>query len=93
MPGNRPPGTRLNFTTFNEVPKRLPNPACMDTHPARITRHMVASLGGFIAKKDNSMCWFETTSPYEQGVEWQGPTRKQPARCRSLCERPGGIAL
>ncbi len=34
---------------------------------------MVTSLDGFIAKKDNSVGWFETTSPYEKGEEWQGP--------------------
>lgn len=44
----------------------------MTTDPARITLHMVASLDGYIAKKDNSVGWFETTSPYEKGVEWQG---------------------
>ncbi len=45
----------------------------MTPQPARITLHMVASLDGYIAKKDNSVDWFETTSPYEKGVEWQGP--------------------
>jgi dihydrofolate reductase len=32
-----------------------------------ITIHMVASVDGFIAKKDNSIGWFETSSPYEKG--------------------------
>lgn len=45
----------------------------MEADPARITLHMVASLDGYIAKKDNSVGWFETTSPYEKGVDWQGP--------------------
>lgn len=34
---------------------------------------MVASLDGYIAKKDNSVGWFETSSPFEKGVAWQGP--------------------
>lgn len=38
-----------------------------------ITIHMVASLDGIIAKKDNSIAWFETTSPYEKGVDGGDP--------------------
>jgi len=30
---------------------------------------MVSSLDGFIAKKDNSVSWFETSDFYEKGVE------------------------
>ena len=33
-----------------------------------ITIHMVSSLDGFIAKKDNSVSWFETTDNYEKGI-------------------------
>ena len=33
-----------------------------------ITIHMVASLDGMIAKKDNSVSWFETTDVYEKGA-------------------------
>ncbi len=32
---------------------------------------MVSSLDGFIAKKDNSVSWFETTDYYEKGVAEQ----------------------
>lgn len=35
----------------------------------KITIHMVSSLDGYIAKKDNSMSWFETTDNYEQGLD------------------------
>lgn len=35
----------------------------------KITVHMVASLDGMIAKKDNSVSWFETTDHYEKGIE------------------------
>jgi dihydrofolate reductase len=34
----------------------------------KITIHMVSSLDGYIAKKDNSISWFETADNYEQGV-------------------------
>lgn len=34
-----------------------------------VTIHMVSSLDGYIAKKDNSVSWFETSDSYEKGVE------------------------
>lgn len=44
----------------------------MSTEPtpssARVTLHMVASLDGFIARKDNSVSWLEGGSVYEAGV-------------------------
>lgn len=33
-----------------------------------VTLHMVSSLDGFIASKDNTVSWMETNSPYEAGV-------------------------
>src|SRR3954462_8180750 len=33
-----------------------------------ITIHMVSSVDGMIAKKDNSISWFETSDHYEKGV-------------------------
>ena len=39
----------------------------------RLTIHMVSSLDGMIAKKDNSVSWFETSSNYEKGVSGQDP--------------------
>ena len=33
-----------------------------------VTLHMVSSLDGFIAKKDNDVSWMESTSVYEAGV-------------------------
>lgn len=38
-----------------------------------LTLHMVSSLDGVIAKKDNSVSWFETADHYEKGVEGQDP--------------------
>ena len=37
-------------------------------NPFNITIHMVASLDGYIAKKDNSVSWFETADTYDKGV-------------------------
>ncbi len=34
---------------------------------------MVSSLDGFIAKKDNSISWFETSSNYDKGVASENP--------------------
>lgn len=36
----------------------------------KITIHMVSSVDGFIARKDNSVSWFETADYYEKGVEY-----------------------
>ena len=41
----------------------------MTTSSFKLTIHMVASLDGIIAKKDNSVSWFETHAHYEKGVE------------------------
>src|SRR5690349_8145379 len=35
----------------------------------KLTNHMVSSLDGIIARKDNSISWFETVDYYEKGVE------------------------
>ncbi len=40
----------------------------MTPSESTITIHMVSSLDGFIAKKDNSVSWFETSSHYEKGT-------------------------
>ena len=40
----------------------------MATAPFKITLHMVSSLDGMIAKKDNSVSWFETADHYEKGI-------------------------
>jgi dihydrofolate reductase len=34
----------------------------------RVTLHMVSSLDGFIAKKDNSVAWMDSASVYEAGA-------------------------
>ena len=41
----------------------------MTTGACKVTIHLVSSLDGFIAKKDNSVSWFETADHYEKGVE------------------------
>ena len=49
----------------------------MSTATFNVTVHMVSSLDGFVAKKDNSISWFETSSHYEKGVEISEEERKQ----------------
>jgi dihydrofolate reductase len=41
------------------------------TDTFRVTIHMVSSVDGYIAKKDNSVSWFETSDRYEEGVDEQ----------------------
>jgi dihydrofolate reductase len=43
----------------------------MATDTFKVTIHMVSSLDGYIAKKDNSVSWFETSDNYEKGVTEQ----------------------
>jgi dihydrofolate reductase len=40
----------------------------MTTAVFKVTIHMVSSLDGIIAKKDNSVSWFESADNYENGV-------------------------
>src|ERR1700709_1034671 len=40
----------------------------MTTNTFKVTIHMVSSLDGMIAKKDNSVSWFETADHYEKGI-------------------------
>ncbi|GAC1487586.1 MAG: hypothetical protein NVS1B13_15710 [Flavisolibacter sp.] len=43
----------------------------MPTDSFKVTINMVSSLDGIIAKKDNSISWFETSDNYEKGVSEQ----------------------
>ncbi|MBE9464486.1 dihydrofolate reductase family protein [Dyadobacter subterraneus] len=45
----------------------------MESDKFKVTIHMVSSLDGIIAKKDNSTAWFETSSNYENGVSGEDP--------------------
>jgi dihydrofolate reductase len=40
----------------------------MTANTFNLTIHMVSSLDGIIAKKDNSVSWFETVDHYEKGA-------------------------
>ena len=40
----------------------------MTAEPFKVIVHMVSSLDGMIAKKDNSVSWFETSDNYDKGV-------------------------
>src|SRR5450755_4778064 len=39
----------------------------------KLTIHMVSSVDGIIARKDNSVSWFEVSDYYEKGVSGQDP--------------------
>ena len=45
----------------------------MTTEAFTITIHMVSSVDGMIAKKDNSVSWFETADHYEKGIAGDNP--------------------
>ena len=45
----------------------------MASQEFKLTIHMVSSLDGVIAKRDNSVSWFEASSEYEKGVSGQDP--------------------
>jgi len=45
----------------------------MSKEKFRITVHMVSSLDGIVAKNDNSISWFESSSNYEKGVDSEDP--------------------
>ncbi|MDQ2768216.1 MAG: dihydrofolate reductase, partial [Gemmatimonadota bacterium] len=44
----------------------------MPMSTSKVTVHMVASLDGFIEKKDKSVSWLETSDRYEQGAGFEG---------------------
>jgi dihydrofolate reductase len=43
------------------------------TNNFKLTIHMVSSLDGVIAKKDNSVSWFDTVDHFEKGVDGENP--------------------
>jgi dihydrofolate reductase len=45
----------------------------MTTAKPKVTIHMVSSLDFFIAKKDGSVSWLETSDTYEKGVSGEDP--------------------
>ena len=45
----------------------------MTTDGFKVTIHMVSSLDGIIAKRDNSISWFDTSHNYDKGVAGQDP--------------------
>jgi dihydrofolate reductase len=53
-----------HFKNYNEE---------MATTEFTVTIHMVSSLGGFIAKRDNSVSWFESSDKYVKGVVGENP--------------------
>jgi dihydrofolate reductase len=49
----------INPTHFGKI---------MTTDTSKVTIHMVSSLDGFIARKDNSVSWFDSQDNYEKGI-------------------------
>jgi dihydrofolate reductase len=58
-----------------------------------ITLHVVASLDGFIAKKDNSVSWMDSGDVYERGVTDDGAEVIQSIDCYVLGSRTYEHAL
>jgi dihydrofolate reductase len=64
------------------------------TTRARITLHVVASVDGFIAKKDNSISWMDSSGDvYEKGVTDDGAEVIEPIDCYVLGSRTYEHAL
>jgi hypothetical protein len=38
---------------------------------SRVTIHIVASLDGFIARRDGSVDWLETSDEFVDAIEWR----------------------
>jgi dihydrofolate reductase len=49
-----------------------------------VTLHVVASLDGFIAKKDNSISWMDSSDIYERGVTDDGAEVSQSETLQSI---------
>ena len=58
-----------------------------------ITLHVVASLDGFIAKRDNSVSWMDSSDVYEKGVTDDGVEVLQSIDCYVLGSRTYEHAL
>ena len=58
-----------------------------------VTLHVVASLDGFIAKKDNSISWMDSHDVYERGVTDDGAEVLQSIDCYVLGSRTYEHAL
>jgi dihydrofolate reductase len=58
-----------------------------------VTLHVVSSLDGFIAKKDNSISWMDNSDVYESGVTDDGAEVLQSIDCYVLGSRTYEHAL
>jgi len=58
-----------------------------------VTLHVVSSLDGFIAKKDNSVSWMDSSDVYESGVTDDGAEVLQSIDCYVLGSRTYEHAL
>ena len=65
MLGKAPKTLTQNSEPTIQTHNNLPT---MTANQFKITIHMVSSVDGFIAKRDNSVSWFETPDRYEKGI-------------------------
>ena len=63
----------IKFSVFLALNIYLSHLNHMTTNKFNITIHMVSSLDGYIAKKDNSVLWFETAHHYDKGISAPDP--------------------
>jgi dihydrofolate reductase len=63
------------------------------TMRSTVTLHVVASLDGFIAKKDNSISWMDSSGVYERGVTGDGTDMVEAIDCYVLGSRTYEHAL
>ena len=65
----------------------------MSSAMSTVTLHVVASLDGFIAKKDNSVSWMDSSDVYERGVADDGADVIESIDCYVLGARTYEHAL
>ena len=65
----------------------------VNARSSTVTLHVVSSLDGFIAKKDNSVSWMDSSDVYEKGVTDDGAEVLQSIDCYVLGSRTYEHAL
>ncbi len=63
------------------------------TSKSTVTMHVVSSLDGFIASRDNTVAWMDTSDVYERGVTGDGAETLQSIDCYVLGSRTYQHAL
>jgi dihydrofolate reductase len=63
-----PCSDKIEASIFIVTSAKFRKKISMTANTFKVTIHMVSSLDGIIAKKDNSVSWFETSDYYEKGI-------------------------